>query len=391
MIVDSIKNGPYIRRIIATPGEPDLPVPVPESFHEQTDEELTEIDIKRIDADDQAIQTILLGLPEDVYDDRHVTIVRRTKNLHEADFTQIYDFLKMNQDEVNEIRAERLAKSHDPLALISHSQNKVFLVAVYVLGNFLGCVLPRTQGCVLVLRFVSCDLALRFGSAFCLIEDLIASCLGEALPNSKPHYVLSKSLRFVSKLLRFVSRLLRFVSKLVAFCLKTRCVLSQDSLRFISRLAAFCLKTRCVLSQDSLRFVSRLAAFCLKTRCVLSQDTLRFVLRLVAFCLRTRCVCSSLRLAIPLQINFSWSRPNGKMIVDSVENGPYVRRMISTQGEPDLPVLVPESFHEQTDEELTENDIKRMDADDQAIQTILLGLPEDVYAAVDSCETAKEI
>nr|GEW19452.1 putative ribonuclease H-like domain-containing protein [Tanacetum cinerariifolium] len=30
---------------------------------------------------------------------RHVTIVRQTKNLHEADFTQIYDFLKMNQEE----------------------------------------------------------------------------------------------------------------------------------------------------------------------------------------------------------------------------------------------------------------------------------------------------
>nr|GFD61649.1 hypothetical protein [Tanacetum cinerariifolium] len=26
--------------------------------------------------------------------------------------------------------------------------------------------------------------------------------------------------------------------------------------------------------------------------------------------------------------------------------------------------------------------------DDQAIETILLGLPEDIYAAVDSCETA---
>nr|GEZ30368.1 hypothetical protein [Tanacetum cinerariifolium] len=59
--------------------------------------------------------------------------------------------------------------------------------------------------------------------------------------------------------------------------------------------------------------------------------------------------------------------------------------------EPNLPVLVPESYHEQTDEELTETDIKRMDADDQAIQTILLGLPEDIYAAVDSYETAKEI
>nr|GEU46238.1 hypothetical protein [Tanacetum cinerariifolium] len=31
--------------------------------------------------------------------ERHVIIVRQTKNLHEADFTQIYDFLKMNQDE----------------------------------------------------------------------------------------------------------------------------------------------------------------------------------------------------------------------------------------------------------------------------------------------------
>nr|GFB39009.1 hypothetical protein [Tanacetum cinerariifolium] len=54
---------------------------------------------------------------------RHVTIVRQTKNLHEADFTQIYDFLKMNQDEINELKAERLAKTHDPLALMAHSQN----------------------------------------------------------------------------------------------------------------------------------------------------------------------------------------------------------------------------------------------------------------------------
>nr|GEV26762.1 hypothetical protein [Tanacetum cinerariifolium] len=87
---------------------------------------------------------------------------------------------------------------------------------------------------------------------------------------------------------------------------------------------------------------------------------------------------------------YARSRPNGKMIVDSIENGPYVRRMIATPIEPDLPVPVPESFHEQTDEELTETDIKRMDADDQVIQTIFLGLTEDVYDAVDSCETGKE-
>nr|GEY86331.1 hypothetical protein [Tanacetum cinerariifolium] len=90
-------------------------------------------------------------------------------------------------------------------------------------------------------------------------------------------------------------------------------------------------------------------------------------------------------------IRYAKSRPNGKMIVDSIENRPYVRRMITTPGEPDLHALVLESFHEQTDVELTETDIKWMDADDQAIQTILLGLPEDVYAVVDNCETVKEI
>nr|GFD60669.1 ribonuclease H-like domain-containing protein [Tanacetum cinerariifolium] len=34
---------------------------------------------------------------------------------------------------------------------------------------------------------------------------------------------------------------------------------------------------------------------------------------------------------------------------------------------------------------------KQIEADDQAIQTILLGLPEDIYAVVDSCETTQEI
>nr|GEZ72163.1 hypothetical protein [Tanacetum cinerariifolium] len=62
---------------------------------------------------------------------RHITIVRQTKNLHETDFTQIYDFLKMNQDEVNELRAERLAKTHDPLSLMAHSQNSYKFPAIH--------------------------------------------------------------------------------------------------------------------------------------------------------------------------------------------------------------------------------------------------------------------
>nr|GEU89918.1 retrovirus-related Pol polyprotein from transposon TNT 1-94 [Tanacetum cinerariifolium] len=84
-------------------------------------------------------------------------------------------------------------------------------------------------------------------------------------------------------------------------------------------------------------------------------------------------------------------RPNGKLIHNSILNGPYVRRMIPEPGDANRDVTVTETFHMQTDDELSEKELKQIEADDQAIQTILLGLPEDIYAAVDSCETAQEI
>nr|GEV64992.1 integrase, catalytic region, zinc finger, CCHC-type, peptidase aspartic, catalytic [Tanacetum cinerariifolium] len=44
-----------------------------------------------------------------------------------------------------------------------------------------------------------------------------------------------------------------------------------------------------------------------------------------------------------------------------------------------------------TNDELTTEEAKQVEADDQAIQTILMGLPEDIYVVVDSCNSAKEI
>nr|GEV64591.1 hypothetical protein [Tanacetum cinerariifolium] len=90
-------------------------------------------------------------------------------------------------------------------------------------------------------------------------------------------------------------------------------------------------------------------------------------------------------------LRYAKSRPNGKLIHNSIINGPYVRRMIPEPGDPNREVPVSETFHVQTDDELTEKELKQIEADDQAIQTILLGLPEDIYAAVDSCETVQEI
>ncbi|GJS28326.1 hypothetical protein Tco_0488946 [Tanacetum coccineum] len=178
LIYNSIINGPYVRRMIPEPGDANRAVPVNETFHEQTNDELTDKELKQVEADDQAIQTILLGLLEDIYAavdscetaqeiwlrvqqmmkgsdigiqekkaklnkhfpekiasnlkflnnlqpewSRHVTIVHQTKDLHTTDYTQLYDFLKYNQKEVDDLRAERLAKTHDSLALIANSNN----------------------------------------------------------------------------------------------------------------------------------------------------------------------------------------------------------------------------------------------------------------------------
>nr|GEY93787.1 hypothetical protein [Tanacetum cinerariifolium] len=157
LVHKSILNGPYVRKIIPEPGDANREITVIETFHLQTDDELSEKELKQIKADDQAIQTIFLDLPEDIYEkkaklfnewemftsnegesiesyyhrflklmndlkrnkhfpekiasnlkflnnlqpkwSRHVTIVHQTKDLHTADYTQLYDFLKYNQKE----------------------------------------------------------------------------------------------------------------------------------------------------------------------------------------------------------------------------------------------------------------------------------------------------
>nr|GEW73614.1 hypothetical protein [Tanacetum cinerariifolium] len=180
LIHNSIINGPYVRRMIPEPGDANREVIVTETFHVKTDDELTEKELKQIEADDQAIQTILLGsdigiqekkaklfnewerftsnegesiesyyhrflklmndlknkhFPEKIASNlkflnslqpewsRHVTIIHQTKDLHTADYTQLYDFLKYNRNEVDELKAKRLAKTQDPLALMYGRQN----------------------------------------------------------------------------------------------------------------------------------------------------------------------------------------------------------------------------------------------------------------------------
>ncbi|GKC54574.1 hypothetical protein Tco_1077319 [Tanacetum coccineum] len=145
-----------------------------------TDDELSTTEAKQVEADDQAIQTILMGLPEDIYDavdscnsdheiwlrvqqmmkvidsglqekeakllnelerftstegesiesyyyhiakmETYVTLVHQTKKPHDVDYNQLYDYLKQNQEEVNEVRAEQLARTYDPSTFMANTQ-----------------------------------------------------------------------------------------------------------------------------------------------------------------------------------------------------------------------------------------------------------------------------
>ncbi|GKB90843.1 hypothetical protein Tco_0963115 [Tanacetum coccineum] len=69
-------------------------------------------------------------------------------------------------------------------------------------------------------------------------------------------------------------------------------------------------------------------------------------------------------------LRYAKSRPNGKLIYNSIINGPYVRRMIPEPSDQNREVPVNETFHEQTDDELTEKELKQVEANDQAIQTV---------------------
>nr|GEX30380.1 hypothetical protein [Tanacetum cinerariifolium] len=143
--------------MIAEPGDGERDVNVNETFHEQIDDELSERELKQIEADDQAIQTILLGLPEDIYAAEKKAKLfneweRFTSNEGELIESYYHRFLKLMNDlkrnkhfpkkiasnlkflnnlqpewsrykEVDELKAKRIAKIQDPLALMANSNN----------------------------------------------------------------------------------------------------------------------------------------------------------------------------------------------------------------------------------------------------------------------------
>ncbi|GJS73615.1 hypothetical protein Tco_0706456 [Tanacetum coccineum] len=66
--------------------------------------------------------TLLDGESLELYYSRFVTLVKKSQELKTVSYHKLYDILKQHQNEVNELRAERLARTANLLALVSQQQ-----------------------------------------------------------------------------------------------------------------------------------------------------------------------------------------------------------------------------------------------------------------------------
>ena len=90
-------------------------------------------------------------------------------------------------------------------------------------------------------------------------------------------------------------------------------------------------------------------------------------------------------------IRYLKSKPNGKQLVKSVTEGPFQPKQVLDPGEPDSTPPVPPYYRDQKEADYTADDKAQLLADDQAFHYLVLGLPEEVYAAVDSEESAHAV
>ncbi|GKF13068.1 hypothetical protein Tco_0050994, partial [Tanacetum coccineum] len=74
-------------------------------------------------------------------------------------------------------------------------------------------------------------------------------------------------------------------------------------------------------------------------------------------------------------------KKNGRMMLESIENGPLVYPTVEVDGQ----------IRKKKYTELTEQEQLQDDCDVQATNIVLQGLPPDVYALFNHCQSAKAI
>nr|GEW98207.1 hypothetical protein [Tanacetum cinerariifolium] len=92
----------------------------------------------QLNAEAEAVQIILTGIDNGIYStvdacpnackmwkaiERFVTLVKQSQELKTVSYHKLYDILKQHKNEFNEIRAERLARTANPLELVAQQQS----------------------------------------------------------------------------------------------------------------------------------------------------------------------------------------------------------------------------------------------------------------------------
>ncbi|GJX88724.1 hypothetical protein Tco_0340738 [Tanacetum coccineum] len=122
MLLDSIHNGPFQFR--------EITILAPKTIAAITRmQQLTDLTTKektRRRCDIKATNIILLSLPSDIYTipewSRFVTAAKQAKNLHDISYAQLYEYLKQNKNDANEVRTMQQIFP-DPLDLIANTYN----------------------------------------------------------------------------------------------------------------------------------------------------------------------------------------------------------------------------------------------------------------------------
>ncbi|GJX86298.1 retrovirus-related pol polyprotein from transposon TNT 1-94 [Tanacetum coccineum] len=138
-----ILKGPYTPTIVTTPAVPatEDSLAVPEQTTVETVMNMTPENRAHFESEKEAIHLILTGIGDEIYStvdacqtaqemweaierlqqewSRFVTIVKQQHKLDEVSYHKLFDILKQYQKEVNELRAERMAKNANPLALVA--------------------------------------------------------------------------------------------------------------------------------------------------------------------------------------------------------------------------------------------------------------------------------
>nr|GEX35470.1 putative reverse transcriptase domain-containing protein [Tanacetum cinerariifolium] len=116
----SIKVGPYERKMIENPYKPDDPTAkIIEPLNK-----MTESNKKQYFADIRVVNFILQGIPNDIYNsvDACKNIQQMWERIRrETEYDHLFDTMSQYEPHVNTSRPKKVARNHDTLALVSHS------------------------------------------------------------------------------------------------------------------------------------------------------------------------------------------------------------------------------------------------------------------------------